>query len=132
MAKMEDIKKTLEEGLGLAREGFAYAAERAEDLSMAAALRLRLFGLRRRIERHYAELGAAVYFLLEREGDVRADAAVKKHAKEIGALETEVNRLFARLADLSPKASLGKGRPARGQAKKTGAAGPGRPRKTGR
>ena len=115
MAKMDDFKKTLEQGVNLAREGVAYAAERAEDLSHAAALRLRIFGLRRRIERHYAELGAAVYYLLAKKADVGADASVKKHVKNIKALEAEVNKLFAQLTDVSRKASPRKGRASKSQ-----------------
>ena len=126
MAKMDDFKKTLEQGVSLAREGVAYAAERAEDLSHAAALRLRIFGLRRRIERHYAELGAAVYYLLAKKADVGADASVKKHVKNIKALEAEVNKLFAQLTDVSRKASPRKGRASKSQKKK---AAPGRPKK---
>ena len=132
MAKMDDIKKTLEQGVSIAKEGVAYAAERAEDLSLAAALRLRIFGLRRRVERHYAELGAAVYYLLDKKADVSADASVKKHVKDIKALEAEVNRLFAHLTDLSHKASPGKGRTAKSQKKRAGPASPKRPGKTGR
>jgi hypothetical protein len=122
MAKMDNIKKTLEEGVSIAREGVAYAAERAEDLSLAAALRLRIFGLRRRIERHYAELGAAVYFLLDKKADVSADAAVKKHVKDIKSLEAEVNKLFAQLSGISHKKTAPRGRAAKSQKKK--AAGP--------
>jgi hypothetical protein len=132
MAKMDDIKKTLEEGVSIAREGVAYAAERAEDLSLAAALRLRIFGLRRRVERHYAELGAAVYYLLDKKADVSADASVKKHVKNIKALEAEVNELFARLTDLSHKGSPGKGRTAKARKKTAGPASPKRPGGAGR
>lgn len=132
MAKMDDFKKTLEQGFSIAREGVAYAAERAEDLSLAAALRLRIFGLRRRIERHYAELGAAVYYLLGKKADVSADASVKKHVKNIKALEAEVNRLFAQVTDVSHKASPSKGRAPKSQKKKAEPARPKNRRRTGR
>jgi len=132
MAKIDDIKKTLGEGVNIAREGVAYAAERAEDLSLAAALRLRIFGLRRRIERHYAELGAATYYLLQKNADVSADAAVKKHVKNIKALEAEVNKLFAQITDATPKSRTGQKRAAASQKKKAGSARAKRSRKTGR
>jgi hypothetical protein len=132
MAKMDDIKKTFEQGVSIAREGVAYAAERAEDLSLAAALRLRIFGLRRRIERHYAELGAAVYFLLDKKADVSADAAVKKHVKDVKALEADVNELFAQLAEVSHKKAPGKGRAAPPRGKKAGSPREEKPRPTGR
>jgi len=132
MAKMDDIKKTFEQGVSIAREGVAYAAERAEDLSLAAALRLRIFGLRRRIERHYAELGAAAYFLLDRKADVSADAAVKKHVKDIKALEAEVNKLFAQLTEASRKKTPGGGRAAKSRGKKAGSSRAKKPRPAGR
>jgi hypothetical protein len=132
MAKMDDIKKTFEQGVSIAREGVAYAAERAEDLSLAAALRLRIFGLRRRIERHYAELGAAVYFLLDKKADVSADAAVKKHVKNIKGLEAEVDKLFAQLTGVSQKKTSGKGRAAKSQKKKAASSRAKKPRKTSR
>jgi hypothetical protein len=132
MAKMDDIKKTLEQGVSIAREGVAYAAERAEDLSLAAALRLRIFGLRRRIERYYAELGAAAYFLLEKKADVSTDAAVKKHVKNIKALEAEVNKLFAQLAQVSRKKAPAGGRAAKAQGKKAGSSRAKKSRRAGR
>lgn len=132
MAKMDDIKKTLEQGVSIAREGVAYAAERAEDLSLAAALRLRIFGLRRRIERHYAELGAAAYFLLDKKADVSADAAVKKHVKDIKSLEAEVNKLFSQLTQVSRKKAPGKGPAAKSRKKKAASSRAKASRKAGR
>jgi hypothetical protein len=97
MANIDDIKKTLEEGVSIAREGVAYAAERAEDLSRAAALRLRIFALRRRIERYYTELGETVHGLSRKKGDVWSDAVVKRHLRNIAAQESESDKLFAEL-----------------------------------
>jgi hypothetical protein len=97
MVKMDDWKKTLDEGLAIARDSVAYAAGRAEDVSRVAALRLRIFTLRRRIEHFYGVLGEAVYGLAAKKGDVWANAAVRKTVKEIATLEAKVNELFAQL-----------------------------------
>jgi len=43
MASMDDFKKTLDEGLTIARNGVTYLAERAEDASRVAGLRVRIF-----------------------------------------------------------------------------------------
>ena len=94
MADLEDIRKTI-------KEGVAYAAEKAEELSRAAALRLRIFALRRRIERLFAELGETVYILAGGGADLRANAGVKKKIKNIAALEREVEKTFAQLEKLS-------------------------------
>ncbi len=110
MSTMEDLKKTLDEGLNIARESVAFAAERAEDLSRVAALRLQIFAARRRVERLYGEIGEAVYRLAGAKGDVWSDAAVKKAVKEIAALEAKVNELFAKLDALSTRAGRGRKR----------------------
>jgi len=107
MSTIDDLKKTLDEGFNIAREGVAYAAERAEDLSQVAALRVKIFSLRRRIERLHTELGEAAYRLAAAKGDVWADATVKKAVKEIAELESKVDELFARLDSFSMRASRG-------------------------
>ena len=103
MVQMDDIKKTFEKGVSIAKEGVTYAAARAEDLSRAAALRLRIFAHRRRIERLFAELGERAYKLSLAKADVGADAAVKRRVKKIGALERDVDKLFKELEKLSRK-----------------------------
>lgn len=111
--QMDDIKKTFEKGVSIAKDGVTYAAARAEDLSVAAALRLRIFGHRRRIERLFAELGERAYKLALAKADVGANAAVKKHVKKIAALEHEVDELFKELEKLSGKSGGARGRPAK-------------------
>lgn len=120
MANTDNIKKTFEKGVSLAKEGVAYAAARAEDLSLAAALRVRIFTLRRRTERLFGELGETVYQLAAKNADVRADASVKKYVKKIAALEREVEELFKELDALSRKSRGALRRPA---TKKTAAPG---------
>ncbi|MEE9457003.1 MAG: hypothetical protein V3W11_07630 [bacterium] len=123
MVQMDDIKKTFEKGVSIAKEGVTYAAARAEDLSHAAALRLRIFGHRRRIERLFAELGERAYKLSLAKADVGADAAVKRRVKKIGALERDVDKLFKELEKLSRKGGArrrpAKKKTARKSAKKT-------------
>ena len=123
MVQMDDIKKTFEKGVSIAKESVTYAAARAEDLSRAAALRLRIFAHRRRIERLFAELGERAYNLSLAKADVGADAAVKRHVKKIGALERDVDKLFKELEKLSRKGGArrrpAKKKTARKSAKKT-------------
>ncbi len=113
MVQMDDIKKTFEKGVSIAKEGVTYAAARAEDLSLAAALRLRIFAHRRRIERLFAELGERAYQLSLAKADVTADAAVKRHVKKIAALEREVDKLFKEIEKLSRKSGGARRRPAK-------------------
>jgi hypothetical protein len=124
MADLEDIRKTI-------KEGVTYAAEKAEELSRAAALRLRIFALRRRIERLFTELGEIVYNLSAGEGDVRAHAGVKKKVKNIAALEREVEKTFAQLEKLSRRAGAARRQTATKKKTKARTAKPKR-RKTGR
>lgn len=115
MPTIDEIRKSLDEGLNIAKESVAYMAERAEDVSRIAALRLRIFGLRRRVEQAYAELGEAVYARAAAKGDVWADAAVKKIVKDVAALEEKLNEFFAKLETLSHQAARRGGTP-RGKA----------------
>lgn len=110
MVHMNEIKRTIEKGVSIAKEGVTYAAARAEDLSLNAAVRLRIFALRRHIERHLVELGETVYLLSSKGADVGAAAAVKTHVKKIAALEREVDGLFKELEKLSRKSAVAQGR----------------------
>jgi len=124
MADLEDIRKTI-------KEGVAYAAEKAEELSRAAALRLRIFALRRRIERLFAELGETVYILAGEGADVRANAGVKKKIKNIASLERDVEKIFAQLEKLSRRTGAARRQTKTKKKTKTRTAKPKR-RKTGR
>lgn len=128
MPTINDIKKTIDEGLTIAKETVSYAAERAEDISRVAALRVKIFALRRQIERLYRDIGEAVFRHAETKGDVWKDAAVQKTVKEIRMLETKVNELFAKLDSLSARAARGTAK-ARAQARASEEAQPKRRRK---
>jgi hypothetical protein len=116
MVQMDDIKKTLEKGVSIAKDGVTYAAARAEDLSLAASLRLRIFGRRRHIERLFAELGERAYQLSQAKADIGGDAAVKRHVRKIAKLEREVEGLFKELEKLSRKSGGARGGPAKKKA----------------
>jgi NOL1/NOP2/fmu family ribosome biogenesis protein len=119
MVEMHEIKKTLEKGVSIAKEGVTYAAARAEDLSLAAALRLRIFALRRRMERHLLELGETVYRSWSKGADI-GGASVKAQAKKIAALEREIDGLFKDIEKMSHKSTAAQS--GRGPAKKKPAA----------
>ncbi len=121
---MEDIRKTI-------KEGVFYAAGKAEELSRAAALRLRIFALRRRTERLFTELGETVYILAGEAADVRANAGVKRKLKKIAALEREVEKTFAQLEKLSRRTRAARRQTKTKKKTKTRTAAP-KTRKTGR
>ena len=105
MPTIDEIKKSFDEGFSIAKEGVTYMAERAEDVSRIAAVRLRIFALRRRIDEAHAELGAAAYRYAGAKGEIWADATVKKAVKELGAMEEKLNELFAKLDTLTHRAA---------------------------
>jgi hypothetical protein len=119
MVQIDEIKKTLEKGVNIAKEGVTYAAARAEDLSLAAALRLRIFALRRHVERHLLELGETVYRLSSKGADVGAAAPVKTHVKKVAALEREIDGLFKELEKISHKGAPAPGRRAPARKKRS-------------
>jgi len=65
MGLLDGFLKGFEEGYDLAKDGVSFAAEKAEDMSYSARVKLRIFGLKRKIDRSYTTLGRAVYTLFK-------------------------------------------------------------------
>jgi|GEM_PF-1785616 len=98
MVDVDRFWKGFEEGYEVAREGVLYAAELAEDASVRAGVRLKIFTKKRRLERSFALLGKTVYNLhKEKKDNVMASAKVKSGLKEIKSLEADILKMLKRL-----------------------------------
>jgi hypothetical protein len=98
MVDADRFWKGFEEGYAVAREGLLYAAELAEDASMRAGIRLKIFTKKRQIERNCALLGKIIYGLhKEKKENIIGAPKVKTILKEIKTLETEMLKLLEKL-----------------------------------
>ena len=98
MVDVDRFWKGFEEGYEVAREGVRYAAGLAEDASVRAGIRLKIFTRKRQLERGFTLLGKTVYSLhKEKKVNVMASPKVKSGLKEIKTLEAEILKLLKRL-----------------------------------
>ena len=102
MGLLDGFLKGFEEGYDLAKDGVTFAAEKAEDMSYSARIKLRIFGLKRKIDRSYTTLGRSVYTLFKTGEDKPLDnEKVGKLLSEIAATEEEIIALLKELEELS-------------------------------
>lgn len=102
MGLLDGFLKGFEEGYDLAKDGVSYAAEKAEDMSYSARVKLRIFGMKRKIDRSYTTLGRAVYTLFKAGEDKPLDnEKVGKLLGDIAAMEEEILALLKELEELS-------------------------------
>lgn len=102
MGLLDGFLKGFEEGYDLAKEGVSFAAEKAEDMSYSARVKLRIFGLKRKIDRNYTTLGRSVYTLFKAGEDKPLDnEKVGKLLGDIAAMEEEILALLKELEELS-------------------------------
>jgi hypothetical protein len=102
MGLLDGFLKGFEEGYEMAKDGVTFAAEKAEDMSYAARLKLRIFGLKRKIDRYHMTLGRSVYTLFKAGEDKPLDNdKVGKLLGDIAATEEEVLTLLKELEQLS-------------------------------
>lgn len=98
MGLLDGFLKGFEEGYDLAKEGVTFAAEKAEDMSYAARIKLRIFGLKRKIDRNYTTLGRSIYTLFKTgEPKPMDNEKVGKLLADTAALEEEVLALLKEL-----------------------------------
>ena len=77
------------------RRRYQSAAELAEDASVRAGIRLKIFKKKRQLERSFALLGKTVHGLhTEKKDNVMASPKVKSGLKEIKALEADILKML--------------------------------------
>lgn len=98
MVDVDRFWKGFEEGYEVAREGVRYAAGLAEDASVRAGIRLKIFTKKRQLERSFTLLGKTVNSLhKEKRVNVMASPKVKSGLKEIKTLEAEILKMLKKL-----------------------------------
>jgi hypothetical protein len=119
MVDVDRFWKGFEEGYAVAREGLSYAAGLAEDASMRAGIRLKIFTKKRQVERNFTSLGKIIYGLRkEKKENIINASKVKAVLKEIDVLETEIRKLLEKLEKEESRQPAKRSRKKPGKAKK--------------
>ena len=119
MVDVDRFWKGFEEGYAVAREGLLYAAGLAEDASMRAGIRLKIFTKKRQVERNFTSLGKIIYGLhKEKKENIISASKVKAALKEIDTLETAIRKLLEKLEKEESKQLATKRKKKPGKAKK--------------
>lgn len=90
----DSIKKSFKDGAKIAKDGATIAAEKAEELGKRSKLMLDISNIKRRIEKHFTELGGKVYHGMQEENitDFAGREDVAGLVQAIKELDDELNQ----------------------------------------
>jgi hypothetical protein len=88
-----DLQKGVKEGLEAVRESASAVRKKTEELTEEGKRRLKVYDLKRTVQREIAELGGRVYDLKEKSKNPYLDARVKGTMARIKKLEDRIARL---------------------------------------
>ncbi len=88
-----DIQKGFKEGIGIVKEGVTVVREKAEELTEEGKRRLKIFDLKTKVQREFAELGGKIYDLSSKMKNPMLDSKVKTVMSRIKKLEMQIARL---------------------------------------
>ncbi len=100
----DELKRAMEEGWLVVKEGAKVAAVKTEDMAKIGKLRYQVYGLNRKAEKHLTEIGGRVYDMakppwenpLSDQEILRLVEEVKKVEEDIKRIEAEISRLKGR------------------------------------
>lgn len=88
-----DIQRGVKEGIGMVKEGVTVVREKAEEITEEGKRRLKIFDLKTRVQREFAELGGKVYDLSSKMKNPLLDSKVKAVISKIKRLEMQIEKL---------------------------------------
>lgn len=89
-----DVKKGIEEGVSVMRQGATIAVEKAEELADEGKRRYKVFELKQKIQSNFAELGGRIYDLASKGAqNPMLNAKVKSAVAGIKRLENQIEKL---------------------------------------
>ncbi len=88
-----DIQKGFKEGIGIVKEGVTVVREKAEELTEEGKRRLKIFDLKTKVQREFAELGGKIYDLSSKMKNPMLDSKVKTVMSRIKKLEMQIAKL---------------------------------------
>lgn len=90
----KDIKKSLDEGIHVVKEGTSTVLGRAESLAEEGKKRIRTFELKQKIQAQFTELGGQLYDLIEKNiKSPLTHQSIRSILKKIDSLKEQISRL---------------------------------------
>ena len=90
----EDLKKNLQEGIEIFKEGSSVVTEKIEKLTGEGKKKYRSFNLNMKVQEEFSALGGTVYDLIARKSkNPLANSTVKSIIARINKLEAEISSL---------------------------------------
>lgn len=90
----EDLKKNLQEGIEIFKEGSSVVSEKIEQLTSGGKKKYRSFNLNMKVQEEFSALGGAVYDLVAKKSrNPLASSTVKSIIARINRLEAEISSL---------------------------------------
>jgi len=95
----EDLKKNLQEGLDIFKEGSSVFTKKLEELTEGGKKKYREFNISMKVQEEFAKLGGEIY-------DLISDKAKNPLAdKKVVSIIKNINKLEAQITKLEPKAA---------------------------
>ena len=90
----EDLKKNLQEGLEIFREGGSVVTEKLEKLTGEGKKKYKVFNLNMKVQEEFAKLGGEIYDLISgKSKNPLGNRKVKSIISKINKLESRINKL---------------------------------------
>ncbi|UCG79418.1 MAG: hypothetical protein JSV21_06250 [Nitrospirota bacterium] len=105
----KDIKKGIDEGIHVVKEGTATFMEKAEHFAVEGKKKIREFETKQKIQVQLTELGGRIYDLMERKvATPLSHASVKPIIKKIDSLKEQLEKIETKLEDKAKKGTAKK------------------------
>jgi hypothetical protein len=90
----EDLKKNIQEGLEMFREGSTAVTEKIEKLTEGGKNKYKAFNLNMKVQEDFAKLGGEIYDLISKKSkNPLANRKVKSIISRINKIESQINKL---------------------------------------
>lgn len=105
MALWDKVKKYMEEGVDVLKEGASVVAEKTGELAKIGKIKMEIMNLNRKINNCFNEIGGKLYHLKVegKQDEINSDARISKLVEEIKKLEEEVKDKEEQLSKVKSK-----------------------------
>jgi polyhydroxyalkanoate synthesis regulator phasin len=103
-----DLQKGVKEGMEAVREGATAVRKKTEELTEEGKKRLKIYDLKRTVQREIAELGGRIYDLKTKTRNPYLDSKVKATMARIKRLEDRIAKLEGKAKEAVKKRAPGK------------------------
>jgi uncharacterized protein (UPF0335 family) len=105
MTLWEKVKKYMEEGLEVVKEGATVVAEKTGELAKVGKIKMEIMNLNKKINNCFNEIGGKVYHLkLEgKQDEINSDSRINELIEEIKRLEQEVKDKEEKMKEVKSK-----------------------------